>query len=471
MPAVSLDLIFSSPRLNPQKLHRPLMEILVMIAQLILGLSLLVGLHEFGHFAFAKLFGIRVPKFYIFFDFLFPLPNVAKFALFKKKIGETEYGIGWFPLGGYVAIHGMVDETQDAAALAGPPQPDEFRSKPAWQRLLVMTGGIMMNVITAIVIFSALAYGYGVSYLPARAVPGGILTSALGRSVGLRNGDQLVGLNGRPLEEFDQVYDPAVLAAPGTYFTVERAGRRLDLPALPATFFGQLAAATDSAYVSPRKPFVVSQVNAGDSAAAGGLRVGDHITAFNEQPIHYFDELVLATTSHKGQHVLLHVERAGQSLTLPMGVNSKGLLGIMADWELPTRTHQYSLAQAVAKGAEQAVTVVRIQAIGIKKMMQREVSASASMAGPVEIAQQFGGVWNWHHFWELAGTLSMVLAFMNLLPIPALDGGHVVFLLYEMIVRRPAAAWFLQRAQQVGAMMLMSLMMYVLVVKQLLKLF
>ena len=191
-----------------------------MAGQLILGLSILVGLHEFGHFFFAKLFKIRVDKFYIFFDFLFPLPNVANFALLKKKIGDTEYGIGWFPLGGYVQIHGMVDETQDADALAGPPQPDEFRSKPAWQRLLVMLGGIIMNVITGIVIFSALTYNYGEQFLPASEARYGVLPNGMGRKMGFRTGDKIVKINGRPFTEFDEVYKPDVLLGDHSYFTV-----------------------------------------------------------------------------------------------------------------------------------------------------------------------------------------------------------------------------------------------------------
>ncbi|MDF7815323.1 RIP metalloprotease RseP [Hymenobacter sp. YC55] len=447
------------------------MEILIMASQLVLGLSLLVGLHELGHFGFAKLFGIRVHKFYIFFDFLFPISSKRTFALFKKKVGETEYGIGWLPLGGYVQIHGMVDETQIGTALEGPSHSDEFRSKPAWQRLLVMAGGIGVNLITGIVIFAALVYTYGVEYLPADAVPGGVLTSSLGREVGLRDGDHVVGMNGRPLVEFDQLYDPEMLSLPGTYLTVVRQGKRLDLPPFPASFFGQLAAAGDSAYVQPRKPFIIGEVNAGDSAAAGGLLVGDRIRFVNEVPIAYFDEMARELDRFRGQRVRLRVERVGQLVALQVGVKPDGKIGLRATFELPTQTHHYSLAEALPQGADQAATVLRLQALGISKMLRREVSATDSMAGPVEIAQQFGGVWDWHHFWSLVAQLSMVLAFMNLLPIPGLDGGHIVFLLYEMASGLKPAVWVLQRAQRVGALLLLSLMMYVLVVKQIMKLF
>lgn len=442
-----------------------------MTGQLLLGLSLLVGLHEFGHFAFAKLFGIRVDKFYIFFDFLFPVSRTRRLALYKRKIGQTEYGIGWLPLGGYVSIHGMVNENQGVYGPVLPVQPDEFRAKPAWQRLLVMLGGVGMNVLTGIVIFALLAYGYGVSYLPAQALSGGVITSQLGRSVGLRNGDRLVGLNGRPLVEFNQVYDPVTLAQPDTYFTVIRAGQRLDLPALPTTFFGALAGDQDSAYVAPRMPFVISQVNAGDSAARAGLQRGDHLLALNGRRILYFDQLGSVLGSLRSQRVSLHIERAGKLLDLRAGVSPTGKLGIIATFELPVQTHVFTLARSLHQGGLQAWEVLHLQAVGIGKMLRREVSASASMAGPVEIAQQFGGHWYWQHFWELTATLSMVLAFMNLLPIPGLDGGHVVFLIYEVVLRRAPAPWFLQRAHRAGGVLLLSLMLYVLVIKQLLKLF
>jgi regulator of sigma E protease len=446
------------------------MEIFIMAAQLVLGLSLLVGLHELGHFTLAKLFGIRVDKFYIFFDFLFPISSERTFALFKKKVGGTEFGLGWLPLGGYVKIHGMVDETQNGQALQGPPEPDEFRGKPAWQRLLVMAGGIVVNLVLGIGIFVALAYSEGVEYLPAQAVPG-VVTSRLGRQVGLRDGDRVVGFNGRTLVEFDQLYDPEVLSMPGSYLTVVRAGKRVDLPPFPASFFGQLAAATDSAYVQPRKPFFIGQVIAGDSAQAAGLRVGDRIRAVNEVPIAFFDEMARELARHRGQHVLLAVERAGQPVSLRVGVKADGKIGLRGTFELPTKFHRYSLAEALPQGADMAASVVRLQVLGLSKILRREVSASASMAGPVEIAQQFGGSWDWPHFWSLCAQLSMVLAFMNLLPIPGLDGGHLVFLLWEMASGQKPAIRVLQGAQRVGALLLLSLMMYVLVVKQVMKLF
>jgi regulator of sigma E protease len=447
-----------------------------MIGQLVLGLSLLVGLHEFGHFAFAKLFKIKVTKFYIFFDFLFPLPNVLNFSLLKKKVGETEYGIGWFPLGGYVAIHGMVDETQDADALAGPPQPDEFRSKPAWQRLLVMLGGIIMNIITGIVIFTALTYKTGEEYLPASQAKYGIVANGLGRSLGFRNGDLIVKVNGRPFKEFSDIYNPNVLISTDTYYTVERKGELIDLPKLPKTFFNDFSKQVeDSIFVAPRQPFTVKELVPGNAAAKAGLKVGDRITQIGNTPIRFFDELQSTLAQHKGETLPFTVTRNDRSLTLPVTVSKAGKIGLGPKSELQLDRHFYSLAQSIPRGADKAVSVVTLQAKAFGKMARREMSFADNMGGPVEIAQQFGGDTTrpdfWTHFWTLVGMLSMVLAFMNLLPIPALDGGHVLFLLYEMILRRKPSDRFLENAQRVGTVLILALMFYVIVVKQVAKLF
>lgn len=442
-----------------------------MIGQLVLGLSLLVGLHEFGHFAFAKLFKIKVTKFYIFFDFLFPLPHVWNFSLFKKKVGDTEYGIGWFPLGGYVAIHGMVDETQDADALAGPPQPDEFRAKPAWQRLLVMLGGIIMNVITGIVIFSALTYKLGESYLPATEARYGVITTKLGRDIGFRDGDQIVKINGRPFTEFNDVYDPNVLLNNESYYTVERGGQLIDLPKLPKNFFDRLNKQGDSLFVEARSPFTLAEVVAGNPAAKAGIKVGDRITQIGTTPIKYYDELLHTLPRYKGQNIPITVTRDGQSLTLPVAVSAAGKIGVRPKPELNFSTRYFGVGESVPQGTKQAFSVITLQAKAFGKILKREASASESLGGPVEIAQQFGGVWNWPHFWSLVGTLSMVLAFMNLLPIPALDGGHVLFLLYEMILRRKPSEKFLEGAQRVGTLLILALMAYVIVIKQVMKLF
>ena len=442
-----------------------------MIGQLVLALSILVGLHEFGHFAFAKLFKIRVDKFYIFFDFLFPMPNVANFALVKKKIGETEYGIGWFPLGGYVQIHGMIDETQDASALAGPPQPDEFRGKPAWQRLLVMLGGIMMNVLLGIIIFGAMTFHYGDTFLPASEARYGILPNGLGREIGFRTGDKIVKINGRPFAEFDDVYKPDVIMGDNSYYTVERNGQLTDIK-IPKNFLDKFGKqSTDSLLVRPRETFAVDRVTPGGNAAKAGLQVGDVITSVAGQPVQFFDELQAVLLANKDKTVPVLVQRSGQPLTLTIPVTNSGRIGFERKSTLQLGTRQYTLAESIPQGVSKAFGVIGLQARAFGKIFKGEVSASESLGGPVEIAQQFGGIWDWQHFWGLAGGLSMVLAFMNLLPIPALDGGHVVFLLYEMILRRKPSDKFLEGAQRVGTVLILALMAYVIVFKQVMKLF
>lgn len=442
-----------------------------MIGQLVLALSLLVGLHEFGHFAFAKLFKIRVSKFYIFFDFLFPLPNVANFSLFKKKVGETEYGIGWFPLGGYVAIHGMVDETQDADALAGPPQPDEFRAKPAWQRLLVMLGGIIMNVITGIVVFTLLTYKLGEEYLPASQARYGIVTTPLAQQLGFRDGDQVVKINGRPFQEFNDIYNPDVLLDAESYYTVERNGQLIDLPKLGPGFLDRIGKQGEDYFIAARSPFSLEQVVGGGPAAKAGLKAGDKILQVGSTPIQFSNELLSTLPKYKNQTVPVTVQRGPERLTLPVAVNSSGKMGVALKSDLQLSARQYSLGASVPVGAKKAFSVVTLQAKALGKMARREISAADNLGGPVEIAQQFGGVWNWPHFWTLVGMLSMVLAFMNLLPIPALDGGHVLFLLYEMITRTKPSERFLENAQRVGTALILMLMFYVLIVKQIMKFF
>jgi regulator of sigma E protease len=432
-----------------------------MAGQLLLGLSILVGLHEFGHFAFAKLFKIRVDKFYIFFDFLFPLPGVLNFALLKKKVGETEYGIGWFPLGGYVQIHGMIDETQDAATLAAPPQPDEFRSKPAWQRLLVMLGGIIMNVITGIVIFSALTFKYGESYLPASEARFGVLPNGLGREIGFRTGDKIVKINGRPFTEFDDVTKPEVILGNNSFYTVERNGQLLDLN-VPNNFMDRLAKQGDSLFVMPRMPFTVERVVPGSAAAKAGLLAGDRLTQVGSTPIQYFDELQAALIANAGKKTPMVVERGGQVVNLVVEVSASGRIGFERKPGLQFSTRHYNLLQSVPQGTKQAFGIITTQARAIGKIIRGQASASESLGGPVEIAQQYGGKWDWLRFWTLTGSLSMVLAFMNLLPIPALDGGHVVFLLYEMILRRKPSDRFMENAQRVGTVMILVLMAFVL---------
>ncbi|SNC74928.1 site-2 protease. Metallo peptidase. MEROPS family M50B [Hymenobacter gelipurpurascens] len=432
-----------------------------MAGQMLLGLSILVGLHEFGHFAAAKYFKIRVDKFYIFFDFLFPLPGVMNFALIKKKIGETEYGLGWFPLGGYVAIHGMIDETQDADALAAEPQPNEFRAKPAWQRLIVMLGGIIMNVITGIVIFSLLTFKYGESYLPASEVKYGVVPNELGKEIGFQTGDKIVKINGRPFTEFNDVYSPEVVLGNNGYYTVDRNGQLVDVP-VPNDFMDRLSDEGQSAFVLPLDPFVVDEVVSSSPAAKAGLQPNDRVLKVGAQQIQFFPELQKALKDNAGKTVPLQVERASQPVTLNVTVDDDGKIGFKPKSLLHYATRQYGLVESIPAGTKQAFGVVTTQMKAFGKIFKGEASLRKSLGGPIEIAQQYGGKWDWLRFWTLTGMLSMVLAFMNLLPIPALDGGHVIFLLYEMIAGRKPSDKFLEGAQKVGMALILMLMVFVL---------
>ncbi|SHI59209.1 site-2 protease. Metallo peptidase. MEROPS family M50B [Hymenobacter daecheongensis DSM 21074] len=432
-----------------------------MAGQMLLGLSILVGLHEFGHFAAAKYFKIRVDKFYIFFDFLFPMPGVMNFALLKKKIGETEYGLGWFPLGGYVAIHGMIDETTDADQLSAEPQPNEFRSKPAWQRLIVMLGGIIMNVITGIVIFSLLTFKYGEEYLPASEVKYGVQPNELGQKIGFRTGDKIVKINGRPFTEFDDVYKPDVLIGQNGYYTVERNGQLVDIR-VPVDFMDQLSDKNQTPFVLPLNPFEVGQISSGSPAAKAGVQVGDQILKVGGQDTRFFPQLQAALKANAGKATPLLVKRGAETLTLTATIDEDGKLGFMPKSLLRSATRTYGLAESVPVGTKKAFGVITTQLTAFGKIFRGEASARKSLGGPMAIAQQYGGQWDWEHFWLLTGMLSMVLAFMNLLPIPALDGGHVIFLLYEMIAGRKPSDSFLENAQKVGMVLILGLMVFVI---------
>lgn len=425
------------------------MSILIMAAQLILGLTFLVGLHELGHFVAAKWFGMRVERFSIGFP-----PR-----LFGKQIGETDYQIGAIPLGGYVKISGMVDESLDTEQLQGEPQPWEFRAKPAWQRLIVMLGGVTVNIITGVVIFIMLVWTYGESYLPASAARYGIVANEVGRQMGFRDGDKVLAVNGHQLKDFNDIYSPDELLRQNATYTVERQGQRVELP-VPADILDKLSTRDAALFIAPAQPFEVGRVVAGRPAAKAGLLAGDRIRAVDQEPIQYFHELQKALQARKGKPAVLTVARGAQVLTLPVAVSDEGTLGFEVKPLLKFATREFSLAQAIPVGSAQAFAVITTNLKAFGKIFRGEASASNSLSGPIGIAQVFGADFEWTNFWRIVGMLSMVLAFMNLLPIPALDGGHAVFLLYEVIVRRRPSEVFLENAQKVGMVLLLGLMAF-----------
>ena len=421
-----------------------------MVAQLILGFSILVGLHELGHLLTAKMFGMRVEKFSIGFP-----PKILGF-----KWGETEYSIGAVPLGGFVKISGMVDESMDTEQLASEPQPWEFRSKPAWQRLIVMLGGIIVNVITGILIFVALVYHRGETYFSRdQVIENGIVAYDIGKEIGFQTGDKVLDINGEPYQSLSDLSSGEALLSSGGFYSVDRDGEKLQIE-IPRGFINSFSNEESmSNFLSIRFPFTVGDVAKDGPAAAVGLKTGDKILAVNGQPIYFFDELQSALAQTKGKEAAILVEREGQKIEKLTPVSTEGTIGIQANSLLEPVVRKYTLGESVTKGTVRAFSVVIVNAKALGKMFTGEVSAK-NVSGPIGMAKIYGPTWDWVKFWSITGLISMILAFMNLLPIPALDGGHVMFLLYEMVSGQAPSDKFLENAQKVGMVLLLALMVF-----------
>lgn len=433
------------------------MEGLVLAAQLLLALTILVGLHEFGHFIFARIFKIRVNKFYIFFDFLFPLPNVLNFSLWKKKVGDTEYGLGWFPLGGYVDIAGMVDETKDASQLASEPQPWEFRSKPAWQRLFVMLGGIIVNVILGMMIFSGVKYVWGeTDYSREEINRAGIYAFPLAQSIGLQTGDKIIKINGQDFKKFSEVY--AAVANENTTYTVLRDSAEVEV-IVPNEFIDGVA--SKKAFIAPLFPFKVAKVQPASPAEKAGLREGDQITALNGTPIKYFQDLQEEIKKNAGKKVKLELIRENTAVTINPVVGIDSTIGFNPGSLLKETRKEFGLGESILKGSMEALNVIPQQINGFARIFKGHISPRNALSSPIGIAQMFSPTWDWEVFWRLTGLISMALAFMNALPIPALDGGHVVLIVFEMITGRQPSEKFVERTQQIGTFILLGLMIFV----------
>ncbi|GAB4028586.1 RIP metalloprotease RseP [Spirosoma koreense] len=427
------------------------MEILIMAGQLILGLSILVGLHELGHLLAAKAFGMRVEQYFIGFP-----PKI-----WSIKRGETEYGVGAIPLGGFVKISGMIDESLDTAHVNAEPQPYEFRAKPAWQRLIVMLGGIIVNVIVGILIFVVIAYKNGNTYLAAKDAKYGIVAYDLAKSIGLRTGDKIVKVNGKPITDFNEIRSSDVFLGDNSSYTVERNGKLEDIY-IPNNFVDKLADKKASGqFIEPIEPFKVAELVPGQPAVKAGLKSGDIITSANGKPIHFYHEFTELVKPLKSKPLTLTVNRNGQSVTLNITTTPDGTIGFYPQLLLPLTTQEYTFGEALNVGTKRAFQVVFDNIKGFGKIFRGEVSASKALSGPIGIAQNlFGGIWVWDRFWTVTGLLSMALAFMNALPIPALDGGHATILGYEIISGRKPSDRFLEGAQRVGMVILLGLMAF-----------
>lgn len=422
-----------------------------MAGQLILGLSILVGLHELGHLLAAKMFGMRVEQYFIGFP-----PKV-----FSIKRGETEYGIGAIPLGGFVKISGMIDESLDTEQMKGEPNPWEFRAKPAWQRLIVMLGGIIINIITGIVIFVILTYKNGNTYLPASEAKYGIVAYDLAKEIGLQTGDKIVRINGRSYKDFAEIRSSDVLLGDNSYYTIERNGKLMDID-IPNNFIDKLSDKKNTGqFIDPIQPFKVGELAAGQPAVKAGLKTGDIITSVNGKPIRFYHEFGETVRPLKSKPIVMTVNRNGQEITLNMTTTADGTVGLWPTSTLKFTTEEYTFGQALHIGTKRAFQVVFDNIKGFGKIFRGEVSPSKALSGPIGIAQNlFGGVWLWDRFWTVTGLLSMALAFMNALPIPALDGGHATILTYEIVSGRKPSDRFLEAAQRVGMVILLGLMAF-----------
>ncbi len=431
------------------------MEILIKILQLLLSLSILVIVHEFGHFAAAKIFKTRVEKFYLFFN--------PWFSLFKFNYKGTEYGMGWLPLGGYVKIAGMIDESLDKEAMKLPPQPWEFRSKPAWQRLIIMLGGVIMNVVLAFVIYIGMLSIWGEQYLPtSEANKYGIVADSLAQEFGLQNGDKVLAVNGQYVEDFSKIPLTMILEEAKT-IEVERDGSRQTLQ-LPEGAIGKLVKHKSPQFLSVRIPFIVESFPESSPARDAGLLPGDSLLGINDQVIRYFQDFRTAIQAYKGQDVSIKVIRGADTLAFAMTVPEAGFIGVFPKQQMEAfftlNQQDYNLAQAIPAGMAKTVDGIGGYLKQLKLLFSPEVKAYESVGGFITIGSIFPAQFHWESFWRLTAFLSIMLAVLNLLPIPALDGGHVAFLMYEIVARRKPSDKFMEVAQIVGMVILFALMIF-----------
>ena len=430
------------------------MTVLIKILQFIVSLSLIVIIHELGHFIMAKYFKTRVEKFYLFFD--------AWFSLFKFKKGETEYGIGWLPLGGYVKISGMIDESMDKEQLKQPPQPYEFRSKTSWQRLLIMTGGVFFNFILAMLIFVFVLYAWGETYLPTSNVKYGIVTDSVGKSIGLQNGDKILSVDNQPVEDFMTLTSDIALNMRKT-IQIDRNGERMDIE-IPKEYIPNLL--RGKGIISYRTPFSdikVQSFTEESPAKKAGLLKNDEITGIDGLTFNYSDEFQNYLAENAGKQVVLDLVRAGKNETLAVAPDDNGLLGISFEgkplnqiFELKTVT--YGFFESIPAGIAKGFSTISDYLKQFRLLFSKDTKAYKSVGAFITIVKIFPDVWDWQAFWARTALLSIILAVMNILPIPALDGGHVLFLIFEVVTGRKPSDKFLENAQIVGMVILFSLL-------------
>jgi len=435
---------------------------LVTLIQFLMALSLLIVLHEGGHFFFARLFKTRVEKFYLFFDFLFPFSNIMPFSLFKKKVGETQYGIGWFPLGGYVKIAGMVDESMDKEQLAKPPEPWEFRSKKAWQRLLIMLGGIIVNVLLAFLIYAMILFVWGEQRLPLADMKNGIMvTDSLAYQMGFQDGDKIVSVDGKTYQYFDEVR-PELLYAKTVQ--VERNGATQTIT-MPENWVGKLK---EKGLILPAIPALIGEVSKGSGADKAGLKSKDMLTAINGVPQGSLNQFKAALKPFSKQDVQVTYVRDGKENIATVHVSDTGTIGFLASNDMDVLkkagyfhpvTFKYGFFESFPAGAKLGVETIKGYWRQLGLIVNFKNGAYKQTGGFISIAKIYGTEWDWLHFWSVTAFISIALAIMNLLPIPGLDGGYVLFTLIEMITGRKVNEKVLEVATTIGLVLLLGLML------------
>lgn len=436
------------------------MEIWIKVGQLILSLSILVILHELGHFIPAKLFGTRVEKFYLFFN--------PGFSLFKTKKGDTEYGVGWLPLGGYVKISGMVDESMDTEQLDKEPEPHEFRAKPAWQRLIIMVGGVTVNLILAFFIYAMILFGYGEKYLPNSELDDGVwVTSDMAKEMGFRTGDRILTIRGDSVERFNEIQKEIIHAGE---VEVLRDGK-VETVEVPKNIAGRLSEDFGmEPMFMPRYPFFIGGVPDSSVNKDAGLKKGDRVLSLGGEEIRYFDQGKEILDKQAGQEVEARVLRDGDTLRKELTITSEGqievLVGRPSNKELEKlgfyalETRKYGFFEAFPAGWNKAIGTLSDYIGNLAMLFDPETGAHKSIGGFGTITSIFPASWDWLAFWNITALLSLILAFMNILPIPALDGGHVMFLLYEMVAGRAPGRKFMEYAQIAGMLIILALLLY-----------
>lgn len=425
-------------------------------AQFILSFSIIVVLHELGHFLPARLFGARVEKFYLFFN--------PGFSLWKKKIGETEYGLGWIPFGGYVKISGMIDESMDKEQMNKAPESYELRSKPAYQRLIVMLGGVIVNVILAIVIFIGIAWYWGDDFLPAKNVSYGVHATELSKKVGIQDGDIIVSLDQKELTDFFELESKIVLENPKT-IQVKRGDSLVSL-AIPSTMAAELANTNNTtAFVMPLFPVIVDSVGKTAVVVEGNFQKNDTLLSINGESVQYQHEFIEVKKKYSDSLVTIVAKRGVDTVKIRTLINNKAQLGLFVKlpMQLFKTVHQnYSFTEAIPTGIKRCYTTLDNYVTGIKQIFTGKVNPNDSLGSLISIGNTFPSQWDWERFWTLTAVFSIVLGFMNVLPIPALDGGHALFILFEMITGRKPSDKFMEYAQIAGMILMFGLMLYAL---------